>query len=70
MEQHEFLNGVLKLRTLLTPEELLDRLHALEAAANRERLIHWGPRTLDLAILFNDNEIIDTPDHLIPHFDM
>lgn len=70
VEQDEFLNGVLKLRTLLTPEELLDRLHELEAAANRERLIHWGPRTLDLDILFYDNEIIDTPDLHIPHIDM
>ena len=70
VEQDEFLNGVLKLRTLLTPEELLDRLHELEAAANRERIIHWGPRTLDLDILFYDNEIIDTPDLHIPHIDM
>ena len=58
VEQDEFLNGVLRLRTILTPEELLDRLHELEAAANRERIIHWGPRTLDLDILFYDNEII------------
>lgn len=70
VKQDEFLNGVLKLRTLLTPEELLDRLHELEAAANRERIIHWGPRTLDLDILFYDNEIIDTPDLHIPHIDM
>ena len=70
VEQDEFLNGVLKLRTLLTPEELLVRLHELEAAANRERIIHWGPRTLDLDILFYDNEIIDTPDLHIPHIDM
>ena len=70
VEQDEFLNGVLRLRTLLTPEELLDRLHELEAEANRERLIHWGPRTLDLDILFYDNEIIDTPDLHVPHIDM
>ena len=70
VEQDEFLNGALRLRTLLTPEELLDRLHELEAAANRERIIHWGPRTLDLDILFYDNEIIDTPDLHIPHIDM
>ena len=70
VEQDEFLNGVLRLRTLLTPEELLDRLHELESEANRERLIHWGPRTLDLDILFYDNEIIDTPDLHVPHIDM
>ena len=40
-DQDEFLNGVLKMRTLLTPEELLVRLHQLEQEANRERIIHW-----------------------------
>ena len=70
VEQDEFLNGVLRLRTLLPPEELLDRLHELEQEANRERIIHWGPRTLDLDILFYDNEIIDTPDLHVPHIDM
>ena len=55
-DQDEFLNGVLKMRTLLSPEELLERLHQLEQEANRERIIHWGPRTLDLDILFYDQE--------------
>ena len=70
VEQDEFLNGVLKLRTLLTPEELLDRLHELEAAANRERIIHWGPRTLDLDILFYDNFTCNSRTLTIPHVDM
>ena len=69
-DQDEFLNGVLKMRTLLSPEELLERLHQLEQEANRERIIHWGPRTLDLDILFYDQEIIDTADLHIPHPDM
>ena len=69
-DQDEFLNGVLKMRTLLTPGELLVRLHQLEQAANRERIIHWGPRTLDLDILFYDQEIIDMPDLHIPHIDL
>ena len=60
VEQDEFLNGALRVRTLLCPDELLDRLHVLEQAADRKRIIHWGPRTLDLDILFYDNEIIDT----------
>ena len=69
-DQDEFLNGVLKMRTLLSPEELLERLHQLEQEANRERIIHCGPRTLDLDILFYDQEIIDTADLHIPHPDM
>ena len=42
VEQDEFLNGALRVRTLLCPEELLDRLHVLEQAADRKRIIHWG----------------------------
>ena len=70
VEQDEFLNGALRVRTLLCPEELLDRLHVLEQAADRKRIIHWGPRTLDLDILFYDNEIIDTVELHVPHIDM
>lgn len=70
VEQDDFLNGALELRTILSPMSLLDRLHEIEATAHRERLIHWGPRTLDLDILLYDNIILDTPDLHIPHIDM
>ncbi|MGN1165003.1 MAG: 2-amino-4-hydroxy-6-hydroxymethyldihydropteridine diphosphokinase [Lachnospiraceae bacterium] len=70
VEQDEFLNGALKLRTLLSPREILDRLHELENEAGRERLIHWGPRTLDLDILLYDNEVIEEDDLCVPHPDM
>ena len=70
LEQDDFLNGCLELDTLLTPEELLERLHAIELAANRERKVHWGPRTLDLDILFYEDVISNDPKLLIPHRDM
>ncbi len=70
VEQDDFLNGALELRTLLTPGELLDLLHEIEQNAHRERLIHWGPRTLDLDILLYDDQIVDTPDLHIPHVEM
>lgn len=69
-EQDEFLNGALVLRTLRTPKELLAQLNEIEAAAGRERTIHWGPRTLDLDIIFYDDKIIDTEELQIPHIDM
>ena len=50
VEQDKFLNGAMKIRTLLTPHELLDRLNEIEQTANRERIVRWGPRTLDLDI--------------------
>lgn len=68
--QDDFLNGCLKLRTLLAPQELLDRLHEIEKAAHRERLIRWGPRTLDLDILMYDDLVMESDDLIIPHVEM
>ena len=70
VEQDVFLNSALELRTLLFPEELLALLNQIEAEAGRERTIHWGPRTLDLDILFYDDCVIDTPSLTIPHIDL
>ena len=47
-DQPDFLNGCLKLRTLLYPYELLAELNRIEKEAGRERIIHWGPRTLEM----------------------
>ena len=68
--QDNFLNGCLRLKTLLSPQELLDRLHEIEAAADRKREIHWGPRTLDLDIILYDDIVMDTETLHIPHIDM
>lgn len=69
-EQEDFLNGCLELRTLLSPCELLEKLNIIEHNANRERLIHWGPRTLDLDIIFYDDIVYDSKNLTIPHVDM
>lgn len=69
-EQDEFLNGALEMETLLSPQELLKKLHSIEAEAHRERILRWGPRTLDLDILFYDSQVIDTEELHIPHIDM
>ena len=69
-DQPDFLNSALEMETLLTPDRLLMVLHEIEAEAGRERLIHWGPRTLDLDILFYDDAVIDTEDLHIPHIDL
>lgn len=66
-EQPPFLNACAHIRTLLAPQELLGATQAIEASARRERLIHWGPRTLDIDILFYDQEIIGTKDLVVPH---
>ena len=70
VKQGEFLNTVMKVRTLLEPEPLLDLLQSLEQKAGRERKVHWGPRTLDLDLLFYDDRILTTPRLIVPHPDM
>ena len=70
VEQENFVNGMFEIRTLLTPEELLRELHKIEASEGRERKIHWGPRTLDLDIIFYDDLIYSSEDLVIPHVDM
>ncbi len=70
VEQDDFLNACLILKTFLSPQELLDRMHEIEQAAHRTREIHWGPRTLDLDILLYDDEIMETEDLIIPHIEM
>ncbi len=70
VEQDDFLNGVIEAQTLLSPRQLLERLHEIEQQAGRERLVHWGPRTLDLDILFYEDRIVNEEDLIIPHMDM
>lgn len=69
-EQNNFYNGCMKVETLLTPEELLEHLQGVERSVNRVREGKWGPRTLDLDIIFYDDLIMDTVNLKIPHIDM
>jgi len=66
-EQDDFVNGVFYIRTLLTPEELLQEIGEVEKKLNRVRNLHWGPRTIDVDILFYDDEIWHSKDLTIPH---
>ena len=68
--QDDFVNGAVKIKTLLTPQELLKELHRIEQKANRVREVHWGPRTLDLDIIFYDKLVYEDDDLIIPHVDM
>lgn len=69
-EQADFLNGALVCRTVLSPDGLLDFMHDIENNASRTREIHWGPRTLDLDLIFYDDAVIDSPKLTVPHIDM
>lgn len=69
-DQENFLNGALEIETLLEPEELLDALHDMEDAAGRTRVRRWGPRTLDIDIIFYDKLVYESDNVVIPHPDM
>lgn len=66
-DQPDFINGCAWLQTSLDPVELLDHLQAIEQAHGRERLQHWGPRTLDLDLLLFGSRVIDHPRLQVPH---
>jgi len=70
LDQPDFTNGMWKIRTIFEPFELLDVLNDIEARLGRTRLIHWGPRTIDLDIIYYDDLIIDSEKLTIPHIDM
>lgn len=72
VEQQDFYNGAAVIWTLYGPGQLLGFLHRVEEAAgvDRSQKIHWGPRKLDLDILFYDNLVMDSADLVIPHPDM
>lgn len=66
-EQGRFLNLVVELDTDLDPHALLAVCHRLESAADRVRVQRWGPRTLDVDILWIDGVTVDEPDLQVPH---
>ena len=69
VDQPSFLNGACEVETILDPEALLERLHALERSLGRSRasVPHWGPRTIDLDLLLFGDVVIDTPELVVPH---
>ena len=66
-EQGAFLNLVVELDTDRSPHDLLGVCHRLESAAGRVREVHWGPRTLDVDVLWVDGVTVDEPDLQVPH---
>jgi 2-amino-4-hydroxy-6-hydroxymethyldihydropteridine diphosphokinase len=66
-EQQAFLNQVLCITTTLQPMELLQQLLCIELEMGRQRLEKMGPRVIDIDILFYGNQIISTPDLIVPH---
>ena len=67
VEQDPFLNQVVEVETWLNPEELMQTLLAIEADLGRVREIKWGPRVIDLDILYIVQEELYSPNLIVPH---
>ncbi len=70
VEQNDFVNGCLEMETYMDPEELVTYIHEIEDYFERDRSIHWGPRPIDLDIVFFDEYIYNSKTLTIPHADM
>ena len=70
LEQADYINAVVRIKTSYTPETLLDQLQTLELKHNRVKEYRWGPRSLDLDILLYDDLQLATENLTIPHIEL
>ncbi len=66
-DQDAFLNLVVELDTTIEPRDLLAICHRIEANAERVREERWGPRTLDIDVIWVDGVVSDDPALTLPH---
>lgn len=62
-----FLNGAAELETEFDPHMFLAMLHEVEKSLGRTRELHWGPRPIDLDLIFYEDRIVESPDLILPH---
>ena len=65
--QPDYINACAVFCTVLSPEHVLQVLLTTEASFGRIRRERWGPRTLDLDLLFYGDQVVDTPKLTLPH---
>jgi len=66
-QQPDFLNQVLEIASELTPEALLETILGIEMSMGRVRKQKWGPRLIDIDLLFYGNEVRNTDALVLPH---
>jgi 2-amino-4-hydroxy-6-hydroxymethyldihydropteridine diphosphokinase len=67
VEQPTFINGVVLLETTEDAHWLMQQMQEIEKTFGRIRTLKWGPRSIDLDLLFFDDQIINTPELSVPH---
>ena len=65
--QNDFINSVIKIKTKLSPEKLLEKLLKVESGMGRVRKEKWGPRIIDIDILLYGDSVVEKPHLSIPH---
>ena len=69
-DQQDFLNIAIVITTLLKPKDLLLKIKEVERNLGRVKKEHWGPRNIDVDIIFYGQEVIDVPGLKIPHVEL
>lgn len=67
VEQDTFLNGAIEVETTLQPVEFIEYLLSVEKELKRERIIKWGPRTLDLDLILYEDIVLSKEEAVVPH---
>lgn len=67
IEQNNFLNQAVEVSTILTPSQIIQKIIDIEWILGRIRTFKWGPRTIDIDIIFYEESIIDSENLIIPH---
>ena len=70
INQEDFLNGAVYIETIYSPHSLLEFLHEVEDDSGRVRTRHWGPRTLDLDLIYYSDLILNSEKLTLPHPEM
>lgn len=67
LNQAWFINTVVELRTTRSARQVMQEIQAIEKRMGRQKLLKWGPRIIDLDVLFYGQEIINDDDFVVPH---
>ena len=67
LDQDWFVNGVIQIETELGPPDLLRSMKEIESRLGRVETLRWGPRAIDLDLLFFDDQVIETEEVKVPH---
>jgi 2-amino-4-hydroxy-6-hydroxymethyldihydropteridine diphosphokinase len=66
-KQPDFINTVIQAETDLSPQDLLEFTQNVEETIGRIRRFRWGPREIDIDIIFYDNQVVNSPTLIFPH---